>query len=142
MYIPQNILCYLESFFDSVPQLPSEDELRSNTRPVFKDNELRKAVITAYSFHDYATRYKEQINNDTRNKQNVLTSLVSDMDVEYKYVLELLDLYKSLKPNEYGKILMDCGFIPPENKAVFDNQESIKTFVSIVEQITTLKSSL
>ena len=139
---PRTSYAILKAFFDSVPQLPSEDELRSNTRPVFKDNELRKAVITAYSFHDYATRYKEQINNDTRNKQNVLTSLVSDMDVEYKYVLELLDLYKSLKPNEYGKILMDCGFISPENKAVFDNQESIKTFVSIVEQITTLKSSL
>ena len=93
-------------------------------------------------FHDYVTRYKEQINNDISNKRNVLTAIISDMGGEQKYVYELLDLYKSLRPHEYGKILGECGLISSSDKAEFENQESIKTFRNITGQINSFKSSL
>ena len=98
--------------------------------------------FSAYMFHDYVTRYKEQINNDASNKQKVLGYQISNMDVEYEYVYSLLDLYKELRPHEYGKILGECGLISSEDKAKFENQESIKTFRNITGQINSFKSSL
>lgn len=139
---PRTSYAILKAYFDSVSELPSEEELRSNTHPIFKKEELKHAVITAYMFHDYVTRYKEQINNDISNKRNVLTAIISDMGGEQKYVYELLDLYKSLRPHEYGKILGECGLISSEDKAKFENQESIKTFRNITGQINSFKSSL
>lgn len=139
---PRTSYAILKAYFDSVSELPSEDELRSNTHPIFKDKELRNAVISAYMFHDYVTRYKEQINNDASNKQKVLGYQISNMDVEYDYVYSLLDLYKELRPHEYGKILGECGLISSSDKAEFENQESIKTFRNITGQINSFKSSL
>lgn len=139
---PRTSYAILKAYFDSVSELPSEEELRSNTQPIFKDKELRNAVISAYMFHDYVTRYKEQINNDASNKQKVLGYQISNMDVEYDYVYSLLDLYKELRPHEYGKILGECGLISSEDKAKFENQESIKTFRNITGQINSFKSSL
>ena len=139
---PRTSYAILKAYFDSVSELPSEEELRSNTHPIFKKEELKHAVITAYMFHDYVTRYKEQINNDISNKRNVLTAIISDMGGEQKYVYELLDLYKSLRPHEYGKILGECGLISSSDKAEFENQESIKTFRNITGQINSFKSSL
>lgn len=139
---PRTSYAILKAYFDSVSELPSEEELRSNTHPIFKDKELRNAVISAYMFHDYVTRYKEQINNDASNKQKVLGYQISNMDVEYEYVYSLLDLYKELRPYEYGKILGECGLISSEDKAKFENQESIKTFRNITGQINSFKSSL
>ena len=139
---PRTSYAILKAYFDSVSELPSEEELRSNTHPIFKKEELKHAVITAYMFHDYVTRYKEQINNDISNKRNVLTAIISDMGGEQKYVYELLDLYKSLRPHEYGKILGECGLISSSDKVEFENQESIKTFRNITGQINSFKSSL
>lgn len=139
---PRTSYAILKAYFDSVAELPSEEELRSNTHPIFKDKELRSAVINAYMFHDYVTRYKEQINNDASNKQKVLGYQISNMDVEYDYVYSLLDLYKELRPHEYGKILGECGLISSSDKAEFENQESIKTFRNVTGQIYSFKSSL
>ena len=139
---PRTSYAILKAYFDSVSELPSEEELRSNTHPIFKKEELKHAVIAAYMFHDYVTRYKEQINNDISNKRNVLTAIISDMGGEQKYVYELLDLYKSLRPHEYGKILGECGLISSSEKTEFENQENIKIFRSLKEKIDLFNSSL
>lgn len=139
---PRTSYAILKAYFDSVSELPSEEELRSNTHPIFKKEELKHAVITAYMFHDYVTRYKEQINNDISNKRNVLTAIISDMGGEQKYVYELLDLYKSLRPHEYGKILGECGLISSSDKTEFENQENVKKFHSLKEKIDLFNSSL
>lgn len=139
---PRTSYAILKAYFDSVSELPSEEELRSNTHTIFKKEELKHAVIAAYMFHDYVTRYKEQINNDISNKRNVLTAIISDMGGEQKYVYELLDLYKSLRPHEYGKILGECGLISSSEKTEFENQENIKIFRSLKEKIDLFNSSL
>lgn len=139
---PRTSYAILKAYFDSVTNLPSEDELRDNLHQIFKENTLKDAVINAYEFHDYETRYKEQINNDIKNKRNVLTAIITDMGSEHTYVYELLDLYKILKPNDYGEILKDCGLVSPEEQEKFDNQKYINSFQSIKKQIDSFKSSL
>lgn len=139
---PRTSYAILKAYFDSVSQFPSEEELRSNAHPIFKEKELRNAVIAAYMYHDYVTRFKEQINNDIKNKRNVLAANIIDMGGEHKYVYELLDLYKSLRPHEYGKILGECGLISSSEKTEFENQENIKIFRSLKEKIDLFNSSL
>lgn len=139
---PRTSYAILKAYFDSVTQIPAEEELRSNTHPIFKEEELRNAVIRVYEFHDFASRYIEQINNDNKNKRNVAGALHADIGGKFKYVQELLELYKNLRPHDYGKILGECGLISPSEKAEFENQECIKSFRAIKEQIDSFKSSL
>lgn len=139
---PRTSYAILKAYFDSITKLPTEDELRSNVHSIFNEKELKEAVIKAYEYHDYVTRFKEQINNDIKNKRNVLTAIIADMGGEHTYVYELLDLYKILKPNDYGKILRDCGLVSSSEKEEFDNQEHIKSFQHIKEQIDSFKSSI
>lgn len=139
---PRTSYAILKAYFDSITKFPTENELRSNVHSIFNEKELKEAVIKAYEYHDYVTRFKEQINNDIKNKRNVLTAIIADMGGEHTYVYELLDLYKILKPNDYGKILRDCGLVSSSEKEEFDNQEHIKSFQHIKEQIDSFKSSI
>lgn len=137
---PRTSFSILKNYFDAITDFPSEDQLRSD-RTIIDSKLLREAVVNSYKFHDYATRYKEQLNNDIKNKRSVLTVIVSDMD-ERNFEYDLLEMYKLLKPQEYSQILLDSGVISSGDKDKFDNQVSIKIFRETKSQIDSFKTAL
>lgn len=139
---PRTSFAILKSYFDKIEEMPSEMSLADVTLPIYDQEKLKEAVIEAYEYHDYVTRYKQQINNDLKAKRSVLDITMSEMAIENIFVEDLFDLYKTLKPTEYSNILLKCGLISDEEKSEFENQECIKSFKVYKQQLVSFKSSL
>lgn len=138
---PRTSFSILKNYFDSITEFPPEDQLRSD-QTIIDSKCLRDSVINSYKFHDYITRYKEQLNNDIKNKRTVLTAIISDIMDENNFVYDLLDMYKLLKPQEYSQILVESGIISSDDKVKFENQTYIKIFRDIKSQIDSFKTIL